>query len=86
VVRKTIEVYHGSVIAINSEDFEADLYREGDTTQPFAMGTFYRHIISKEDLPRFTVGGSFIFEIYREGEDVKWSIAFTDGNSAVNNN
>lgn len=81
-MRKVIEVYHGSVIAINPEDFEADLYREDDTTRPFAMGTFYKHIIAEEDLPKFIVGGRFVFEIYREDGNVKWSIAFTDGRAA----
>lgn len=77
-MRKVIELYRGSVIATNPEDFEADLYREDDTKRPFAMGTFYKRIISKEDLPKCTVGGQFIFEIYRENGDIKWSIAFTN--------
>lgn len=76
-MRETIEIYRGFVLAINSADFEANLYKEDDIEKPFASGTFYRHILSEDDLSNFNVGSQFTFEIYRENGDVKWSIRFS---------
>jgi hypothetical protein len=73
-LRKTIEVYQGFIVAINQDDFQADLYRQDDQHAPFAFGTFYNHIITKTEIPRFIVGNTFTFEIYREDGDIKWTI------------
>lgn len=85
-MRETIEIYKGFVLSINPADFEANLYKEDDIEKPFASGTFYRHILSKNDLSNFNVGSQFTFEIYRENGAIKWSIEFScaekdDGNT-----
>jgi hypothetical protein len=72
-LRETIEIYKGFVLSINLVDFEANLYKD---EKPFATGTFYQHILSKNDLSNFNVGSQFIFEIYRENGNIKWSIEF----------
>lgn len=84
-MRETIEVYQGFIVAIHEDEFQADLYRQDDQRSPFASGTFYNHIIATEETPKFIVGNTFTFEIYREDGDIKWNIQLhesKDGSSA----
>lgn len=77
-MRETIEVYQGFIVAIHDDEFQADLFKPDDNQAPFAVGTFYNHIIAAKETSKLVVGNTFTFEIYREGGSIKWNIQLHD--------